>query len=136
MSRADRAYTRRMRWSLAIFLAAACGGATPKPGGSAGRAPADATLRPDGDGWFCTQQTAGRGGGCFRDEAACTAVRDDSYAPCAPQPTAYCHTHVFVPDEARDFFCLPTEAMCEARVADWSQPPTDYRALSACAAWD
>lgn len=126
-----------MRVLFAALFVAACGGATPKPAGTTGdRAPADPTLRPAGDGWYCTQQTVGFGGGCFREESTCNDASDASYPRCSPQPTAYCHTHLFVPADQHDFFCLPTEAMCESRVVSWSEPASDYRDVSACAAWN
>jgi hypothetical protein len=142
-----------MRSILAIaLLAAACGGGGKKDPGTTtpstpNRPAADAALEPPGAGWFCTTATSGPnaaiGGGCFRDEQTCKDTIAEPYedgtvyAPCTAQPTAFCHTHLFVPAGTRDFFCRPTMERCTRVADDWANPEgSDYRDVSSCAEWD
>jgi hypothetical protein len=138
--------------AIAILAAASgCGGGAKNTSTTThettSRPPADATLKPAGTGWFCTTPTAGPrvelAGGCFRDEQTCndtiaTPFEDGTvYGPCTAQPTAFCHTQLFVPGNTRDFACSPTQARCDLVSADWANPAgSDYRDVSICAAWD
>jgi hypothetical protein len=142
-----------MRSIFFVALLAGCGGKKDTGGGTpttppaSHRAAADASLKPAGSGWFCTTATSGpnaaRGGGCFREEQTCKDTIAEPYedgtvyGPCTPQPTAFCHTQFFVPDNARDFFCRPTMEKCTLVADDWAiADGSDYRDVSTCAEWD
>lgn len=110
-------------------------------------APADASLRPEGQGWHCWEQQGGPEKDCRRTASDCESNRERrlrfrgglTLSNCAPGPeTAYCFTFIEKEFDRRDYRCAPDADTCSRVATDLEEDPTTrltVTAVSGCEVW-
>jgi hypothetical protein len=123
---------RLMKATMTILLfVAACGGSKGPT--------ANTSLRPGGQGWFCTVGTQDPNyfSFCARDTAACeahvTGGAPGAFQPCAPAATATCLTYTARKAEVE---CFANAASCKVTRDEKASRPLVNSAVSSCDVWD